>query len=255
MNDNRTNIQTGIFVSIGLILLLASILFFGGDRAFLKSYKLFIAKFNSTQGLDIGSQVSLSGMRVGNIKSISFDTNGALVTTLQIEAKFLPLITNQVVASIRTQGALGDKYIYLNPGVNAGTALEENSEIVANNQPDLLDMISEKSTDLNSLTSILKELDQLLHNLNSDGKSALLIKNVVESSQSLTRVMSDPNIKESFLHLKSIMYKIDHGDGTLGQLVNNSSLHDRLLSLMGDSPRNQYLKPLLREAIKQNEKK
>jgi phospholipid/cholesterol/gamma-HCH transport system substrate-binding protein len=49
------------------------------------------------------------------------------------------------------------------------------------------------------------------------------------------------------------MKKIDRGQGTLGALVNDSSLHNRLSRLLGASPRNQFLKPIIRDSIQTHE--
>lgn len=80
------------------------------------------------------------------------------------------------------------------------------------------------------------------------------MENIVSASQNIGALAKDPNISASFKHLKNVLYKIDSSEGTLGLLINDATLHDRLVGLLGDAPRNKYLKPLLREAIKQNEK-
>lgn len=253
MSEQPSYLKTGISVSVGIILLLASILFFGGDRSFFKSYVQYKIKFDSTQGLNIGSVVSLSGMEAGNITEISFDKDNRLLVDIKVEKKFSNLITNMTRASIRTQGALGDKYIYLETTEIGGTELSPLGEIQVDHKPDLIDMLSGKGAEFSSFQNILAELSVLLKNLNANGHSAELMQNAVTSSQSMSKLLADPNIKASFAHLKSILRKIDDGQGTMGQLVNDPTLHEHLVRLLGESPRNSYLKPLLREAIKQNE--
>jgi phospholipid/cholesterol/gamma-HCH transport system substrate-binding protein len=202
----------------------------------------------------MGSLVSIAGMPVGNVHRIEFSPDKQLVAVLNIDKNFQQLLTNDSIASIRTQGALGDKYIYITPGSSSGEVIADNEFIKSETQPDLIDLISGKGPDVTVVAEILKELNQLLHNLNSGGKSALLMENLVIASQDVSKLMNEPNIKESLLHLRNILKRIDKGEGTLGQLVNDSTLHDKLVGLLGDSPRNKYLKPLLREAIKENEK-
>lgn len=254
MNEDNSKIKTGLLVLFGLGLLIFSILFFGGDRALFKKYNSYKVKFKSTQGLGQGSIVSLSGIEVGNVKAIHFDDEAYLIATINIDQSFSSRINTSTIASIRTQGALGDKYIYLSPGPLPGEKLNVNDFILTDLEPDFFDMISGKANDLSIFVDTLRELNQLLHSLNKDGKSALLIENIVNASQSIGLLAKDPNIRGSFLHLKNILSKIDSGEGTLGQLINDTTLHDRLIGLMGEAPRNRYLKPLLREAIKQNEK-
>jgi phospholipid/cholesterol/gamma-HCH transport system substrate-binding protein len=253
MSEQTSYLKTGISVSFGVALLLASILFFGGDRTFFTSYNTYKIKFDSTQGLNIGSVVSLSGMEVGNITKINFNSENSLIVDIKIDKKYGDVVTTMTRASIRTQGALGDKYIYLEPGAKGGTVLQPTGEILVDHKPDLIDMISGKGDEFSSFQEILAELSVLLKNLNANNNSAQLMKNAVLSSEAMSKLLADPNIKTSFAHLKNILKKIDNGQGTMGQLVNDPSLHEHLVRLLGESPRNSYLKPLLREAIKQNE--
>lgn len=253
MSEPNSRLRSGLFVTFGLGLLLTSILFFGGDRAFLRNYSHYKVKFRSTQGLASGSVVSISGIEVGNVEKITFDSQADLVAHLNIDKEYTHLLTNQSLASIKTQGALGDKYIYIDPGQLAGQQLNENDFVPSDTQPDLLDLISGKAADLSVFTDSMKEFNQLLHNLNSNGRSALLVENIVKASQNISNVMSESKLRESFGHLNNILKKVDSGEGSLGLLINDSTLHERLISILGDSPRNTYLKPLLREAIKQNE--
>ena len=50
------------------------------------------------------------------------------------------------------------------------------------------------------------------------------------------------------------MAALDNGQGTLGALINDPSLHNRISAFMGEAPRNRFLKPLIRESIQTNEK-
>jgi phospholipid/cholesterol/gamma-HCH transport system substrate-binding protein len=250
--DNPSQTRTGFFVAVGIGLLIASILFFGGDRAFFTRYNQYEVKFSSTQGLGPGSVVSLAGVEVGNVKTIRFDDEMKLVATVEIERRFASRVTNESLANIRTQGALGDKYIYITVSPT-GTPLKEGERIPTDVSPDFLDVISGKAADLSVAVDALKELNQLLHNINANGRSANLMESLLLASQNLGKLTGEPSIKESFLHLRNVLRKIDEGQGTLGELVNNSELHNRLMGILGEPSRNQYLKPLLREAIKQNE--
>ena len=77
--------------------------------------------------------------------------------------------------------------------------------------------------------------------------------NLSTASANISKVADDPDIRESLYHLNNILKKIDDGNGTLGRLINDPTINDRILSLLGDEPRNRFLKPLLRAAIRQNE--
>jgi phospholipid/cholesterol/gamma-HCH transport system substrate-binding protein len=254
MNEPQSQIRTGLFVLIGAALLGFSILFFGGDRSYFTSFKFYKIKFKSTQGLDIGSVVSISGLDAGNVTKIEFADDSHLIAHIKIKEELTNMLGSTSLASIRTQGALGDKYIYIVPGDSTSTKISENDFIATDTQPDILDMISGKATDLKVILDVMRELNQLLNNINANGRSAQLVDNVVAASGNLSKLLGDPNLKDSFVHLKSVLKKVDSNQGTLGLLVNDSSVYDRLLSILGEPSRNQFLKPMLRDAIRQNEK-
>lgn len=255
MIEPNAQVKTGMFLTIGAALLAFSILVFGGAKTLFTPYNKYYVNLNSAQGLEPGSVVSLSGKKIGNVEKVKFNENAKLVAEVRIESRYQDLITKSAMASLRTQGALGDKYIYITPGLVTDPVIAENGTINTNSQPDLIDLITEKATDMSIVLDTVTEFHRLLQNLNANNNSAMLFENIVDASKSLSTLMNEPDIRGSFHHLNSILRKVDKGDGTLGQLVNNDSLHLRLMGILGEPPRNKFLKPLLRDAIEQSEKK
>lgn len=84
--------------------------------------------------------------------------------------------------------------------------------------------------------------------------------NLIESSDQFGKFLGEA--RETFrlmrtdmiLPMASVLKKIDTGHGTLGALINDPSLHNRISSFFGDSPRNKFLKPIVRDSIQTNEK-
>lgn len=250
-------VKAGIFVVIGLVIISLSILLLGDDaNVFTSSYNLRI-RFKQVQGLTEGSQVNLAGLKVGSIRRIEFATDSQeLVAVVEIESRFKPRITDGTTASVKTLGALGDKYIYLTPGERQNAPLAENSFIPAEDGGDIFDMISKKGNELGSIVEVVGELNLLLKNLNHDGRTAKLIDSFSAAAFELKQLsrQTRESLDQKKLHdvidrLASIMGKIDRGDGTLGALINDPTLHQKLTTLLGESDRRQYLKPLIRESI------
>jgi phospholipid/cholesterol/gamma-HCH transport system substrate-binding protein len=108
---------------------------------------------------------------------------------------------------------------------------------------------------------VIKEVRILFENMNRDGRSGRLMSNLVDASGELSSFLKEG--RETFRMMRtdaivpmaSVMKKIDRGDGTIGALINDPSLHNRISSFFGDQPRNRFLKPLIRESIETNEKK
>jgi phospholipid/cholesterol/gamma-HCH transport system substrate-binding protein len=253
MSDSTSQIKTGLFVLIGGVAFAISILFFGGDRAFLKSYSRYKIVFSSTQGLTKGSVISMAGVQVGHVEKIDFTDNHKLVATITVDEKFAHLLGENSMASVKTQGALGDKYIYVTTRQSEESVLPPNSYIRASESGDIIDVISNKISDLSEVTETIKEFHLLLQGLNANGKSALITENILKATQSVTTLTTDPSIASSMQSLHRILSKIEKGEGTLGRLVNDPTVYNQLVQLLGENPQNKYLKPLLRETIKKSE--
>lgn len=73
------------------------------------------ARFKSAAGLKAGSQVEISGVQVGQVDSIRFDPDRQMAKVrLKIQKDIV--LTDDVIASVKTSGLIGDRYIKLTPG-------------------------------------------------------------------------------------------------------------------------------------------
>lgn len=113
---DRKNIETlvglGVIVfCLALILMVYKNGFFASNKS---SYTLR-AQFDNVDGISIGSDVAVAGVKVGEVISKSVDSQNyraVIVMTVDDDLK-LPTDTS---AEIVTMGFLGDKYISLSPG-------------------------------------------------------------------------------------------------------------------------------------------
>lgn len=261
----RKEAKVGLFVVIGVTALLISILLFGGDRMFLTpSYRLRL-QLKDVQGLGPGSVVSLAGLRIGNVKRVELNPeSGKLEVILRIEKQYQERITTDATATLKTQGALGDRYVYVTPHVGSGQPLPDGAVLPTAESADLFEMITAKGAEFGNVIEVIKEVRQFVHNLNEHERSAVFMENMVTMSHNLNGLMiegrammkdlrgsdNDSRVKEASMHLANILRKIDRGEGTLGALINDPSLHDRLMGMLGENPRNRYMKSLLRQSIK-----
>ncbi|MFA5906878.1 MAG: outer membrane lipid asymmetry maintenance protein MlaD [Desulfobacula sp.] len=113
MYGKKTEISVGIFMMAGIACLiylsvnLGHVDLFGSDDYIIK------AKFGSIEGLEVAASVEIAGVPVGKVKRITLDENEALV---EMEIKKGTRITDDTIASIRTKGIIGDKFVKLSPG-------------------------------------------------------------------------------------------------------------------------------------------
>ncbi|MGJ8639988.1 MAG: outer membrane lipid asymmetry maintenance protein MlaD [Opitutaceae bacterium] len=127
MNNRKIEFMVGSFVLVGIaaVLYLAiqvgSARFFGSD-----SYELE-ARFSSASGVNAGSRIEIAGVRVGVVKSVILNDNFFAIVTLELPNSLQ--LDDDTIASVKTAGLIGDRYINLLPG-GSGFPLEPGDMIV-----------------------------------------------------------------------------------------------------------------------------
>ena len=130
----------GIFVVIGL-LCIAYMTVKLGHVSFLveKTYPLS-AKFTTVSGLRAGSPVDMLGIEVGRVERVTIDQKNQMAVA-EMRIKEGIQVYEDAIASIKTEGLIGDKYLSIDPG-GAGKLLGPGGTITET-QPaiDIVDLI------------------------------------------------------------------------------------------------------------------
>lgn len=120
MKQSKLEPVVGVFVLVGLVavaylaLRIGAGALVGGDTYVLK------ARFSNAGGLNPGSNVVIAGVPVGRVESIALnpaDYSAMVELRVRSDVK-LPVDT---IASIRTSGLIGDKFLALSPGAEDET--------------------------------------------------------------------------------------------------------------------------------------
>lgn len=114
---NRSSVETavGIFVLIGIICVGYLTIRLGKMEWFGADYYSVSAQFQSISGLNTGASVEVAGVQIGKVDSISLDKE-EMVAVVKMKIQKGVVLTDDVIASIKTVGLIGDKYIQLTPG-------------------------------------------------------------------------------------------------------------------------------------------
>ena len=113
MERSRANIAVGVFVILGLVALgylsikLGQVSFLGG-----RGYAVTV-DFPSVGGLKPGSAVEIAGVEIGRVEAIGLADYQARVT-LRVQTGIK--LQDDAIASIKTKGLIGEKYIRISPG-------------------------------------------------------------------------------------------------------------------------------------------
>ena len=131
----------GIFVVIGL-LCIAYMTVKLGNVGFLGENKYSLsARFNTVTGLRVGNPINMLGLEIGRVAGFEMDQeNQQAVVTLEINKGIQ--IFDDAIASIKTEGLIGDKYISIDAG-GGGDLLKDGDSITETESPtDIMDLVS-----------------------------------------------------------------------------------------------------------------
>lgn len=241
--------RVGIFVSIGLAFLMIAILVLGGTESAFTRKSYFRSYFPNANGLLPGAKVVLSGVNVGNVKSIEFDPKSKNIeVAYSVHEKYAEYIGQGTTSEIMTQGVLGDKFVSLNPG--DGARIADGGEIPNRPTQDLSAFLSKSDQLVVNLTSATASLDRILRSLEKGNRIDSIADGLSQTAKNLSKVTGELDMKKSTRELSQILEKINNGTGTLGQLVNDPGLYQDARALVGGANRNRIVRNLVRKTAK-----
>lgn len=114
--ETGSRVKLGIFVSIGIALLIV-VIYFIGNRQHMFSKTLTISGvFKDLGGLQIGNNVRFTGINIGTIDDIEIITDSTVKVSMTVEKDVQKFIKADAVATIGSEGLMGNKVINLMAG-------------------------------------------------------------------------------------------------------------------------------------------
>jgi phospholipid/cholesterol/gamma-HCH transport system substrate-binding protein len=260
LDEKKMELRVGVFVLIGLVATMVSIIVLGGKQSILTSVNRYRTHFEKVDGLVHGAKVTLGGLQVGSVSRISFDPQTReMLVEFTVEREYANYLRKDSTIEVVTQGVLGDKYLSVNPGDPTLPAVENQGEIPQGKSKDLSQILTSSDQLVQRLTSTAENLDRILTAFNRSNRAdqffhslATTSKNLSELTARLNEELSHTKLKSSINHLNSILEKIDQGRGSMGAFINDPGLYDDAKALVGQTNRNRIMRNLIRQTIKDN---
>ena len=115
MNQARTELMVGVFVLVGIACLGYLAIRLGKLEMMGNSGYVVYADFASVAGLKPGDPVEIAGVKIGRVETISLaDDRARLGLRVDPEVK----LQEDAIASVRSRGLIGDKFVLLSPGAS-----------------------------------------------------------------------------------------------------------------------------------------
>jgi phospholipid/cholesterol/gamma-HCH transport system substrate-binding protein len=183
--------RLGLFLLTTLAILAACVFLVGRQETKFGANYLVRSDFDNVAGLSEGADVRVGGIRKGTVRSIRLpkEPDGKVTVTMDLAKNTQTIVKQDSVASIQSEGLLGDKYVEISFGSVEAARLKGGETIESEPPFDISDLFQKAS--------------QLL----DTGEGAL------ESIQGATD------------NIGMITAKMNNGQGTVGKLINDTTLY------------------------------
>ena len=223
----KEKLELGVFVIIGLLIFIVSIYFIGQrQNIFAKTFSIS-TNFNNVNGLINGNNVRYSGINVGTVKAITMINDSTINVVMVIEEKMINHIKKDAIATIGTDGLVGNMIVNIIPGdginglISSGDVIKSYTKIGTSDMLNTLSVTNENAALLTA--KLLKIADAMA---DSKGTFGMLINDTIVSTNlkqtvKQLRIMSI-EASRSMKELNSIISSINFNESIAGTLLNDS---------------------------------
>jgi phospholipid/cholesterol/gamma-HCH transport system substrate-binding protein len=222
-----TELRVGLFVLVGLFILMVAIFYVTGAGFLGPKYRL-VTYLPEVEGMKAGAPVDLDGLEIGNVQSMGLtphpvDHAHNITLVLRVERKYQDQIRTDSIASLVTQGLLGDRYVTITRGLT-GSVIPTNGVVPAAEQADIKQIVQRGADVAENLNALSEQLNEI-------------VSKVRRGEGTIGKALIDPSL---YNHLNSIASKADamatsiqQGQGSIGKLVASDELYKKADSVVG----------------------
>jgi len=138
VNQSRIDVIVGVFVLAGIVCLGYLAIRLGKLELFGAQGYVVFADFVSVAGLKIGDPVEIAGVRIGKVEGIGLADDRAHLTLRVSDGVKLQ---EDTIASVRSRGLIGDKFVLVTPGASDKIILPGGKIRETESPPDIPDLI------------------------------------------------------------------------------------------------------------------
>lgn len=225
----KNTVRLGIFVTVSIALFTAAIYYIGNQQNLFGTKYKISAQFNNVGGLRSGNNVRYAGINVGSVSNIVFVNDSTLQVDMQLNESVRGVIKKDAVASIGSDGLVGNVIVNITPGTGNLPPVEDGDFIASYSRVETDDIlktlgnwnenIAILSLNLLEITEKLNKGQGTLPRLISDPAMA---KDIAMTLHNLR--MTTETLRATGQQLKATVDHVNSGGGTIGHLLYDTTL-------------------------------
>ena len=226
--ERTRKLIVGIFVGGCLVLFGVGMFLIGNsNQMFTKSFNVF-ADFSKITGIQNGGKVRVGGMDAGTVTRIEVPSRpeGKFRVHFRIMEKLHPIVRQDSIATIQTDGLLGNKYLQIEAG-SADAPLARKDSLIQSREPfEWGDLMEEMNGVVKQVSDIMAGVkDQLVSTLSQiEGTANSTNQLVKDATPKVTSILASADRISA--NLREIIDGIQEGQGTVGALFKDKELYN-----------------------------
>jgi phospholipid/cholesterol/gamma-HCH transport system substrate-binding protein len=217
-------LRVGLFVLVGLFVVMVGIFYVTGSQFLGPKYRI-VTFLPTVNDLATGAPVTVDGVAVGNVEAIrlvprsqSGSKNRNIEVVMRIDRRFQSYILTDSVASMVTEGLLGNRYVNVTRGVT-GTPVTEGHEIKGVEEKAMTEVVERSADLLGNLQAVSTEVQEVVESV-KNGKGSL--------GKLITDDKAYNNLNSLLSKGNEMVSNIQAGQGTLGKIVASDEMYGKL---------------------------
>jgi phospholipid/cholesterol/gamma-HCH transport system substrate-binding protein len=221
-SNNRRRVIVGVFVLIGLAILVMTILTLGSQKRSFEKTITVKSFFDNVNGLQKGNNIWFSGVKVGTIKKVYITQTGQVEVEMGIEKSSTQFIRKDAKAKLSTDGLIGNKIIELYGGTLKLPEVEDGDVLYTDKLLSTDEMMVTLSKNNENLLAITNDFKSISSDL-AAGKGSIgqLLKNETFANQLTATTVTLQNAAKNLQALSANVSTYTAKLNTPGTLAND----------------------------------
>ena len=227
----------GAFLIVGIVLFAVGLYLIGNRRMMFSDTFEVYAEFSKVAGLQNGAIVRVAGLDAGEVETIHLPTSpsGKFRIKLRVRSDMHALIRLDSVASIQSDGLVGNKFVQVEAGTDASPQVPDRGTIRSLEPFDLAEMLQRVNQTIDMVTRMITDvhgkLDEALGSVATMAAAGqTMITDISGEVQAITtsgqKVAAD---------LQRIVAGVREGRGSLGKFVNDDAIYTQVKGIAAEA--------------------
>jgi phospholipid/cholesterol/gamma-HCH transport system substrate-binding protein len=234
----------GLFLILGIGLFTAILFLIGNRHDIFGKHVEYYAEFSDISGLPRGAQVRVAGIEAGEVKGIEIPASPAskFRLKLQVRTSARGMIRTDSLVSIKTEGLVGDKYVFIRQGTSAAAEAADGATLPSKEPFDLGAALEKAAPLLDKSSALLDNLQGSVTDLH--GRLDVALESVTKTVNHVDGLVTvvQPDIKKMAGNasqitdtINAIVSDLNAGKGPIGLLLKDETTRKQLQATLSNA--------------------